>query len=224
MSEAPSAENQYTEPQLWADDIAAIIAQLRLKRPVLVGWSYGGFVICDYLRAYGQEAIAGINFVGAATTLNAAAFGVFLGPGFVDHVPGAIAADLPTNIRTIRSFIGGCTARPLPADEFETALCWNMVVPSKVRAALVARVIDSDDVLKKLDKPVLVTHGQRDTVVYPAMADHIIRTCRRSTASWYPEVGHAAFLEDPGRFNRELGEFVLATRSSALLSTISLPA
>jgi len=66
MSEAPQAQEHYTEPQPWADDIAAIIEQLGLDRPVLVGWSYAGFIICDYVRAYGQDAIAGINFVGAA--------------------------------------------------------------------------------------------------------------------------------------------------------------
>jgi pimeloyl-ACP methyl ester carboxylesterase len=76
MSEAPEAQEHYTEPQPWADDIAAIIDQLGLKHLTLVGWSYAGFVICDYVRSYGQNVIAGINFVGAAVTLDRAAFGV----------------------------------------------------------------------------------------------------------------------------------------------------
>src|SRR5262245_48169730 len=82
MSEVPAAPENYTQAELWADDIAAIVSQLGLERPVLVGWSYGGFVICDYVRAYGQLAIAGINFVGAAVTLDTAAFGVLIGPDF----------------------------------------------------------------------------------------------------------------------------------------------
>src|SRR3977135_3466081 len=63
MSEAPEAREHYSEPQPWADDIAAIIDQVGLNHPGLVGWSYGGFVICDYVRACGQDDIAGINFV-----------------------------------------------------------------------------------------------------------------------------------------------------------------
>ena len=55
MSEAPLEPEHYTDGRLWADDVAAIIDQLGLDRPVLVGWSYGGFVICDYVRAYGQD-------------------------------------------------------------------------------------------------------------------------------------------------------------------------
>lgn len=213
MSEAPGAQEQYTESQPWADDIAAIIAQLHLDQTVLVGWSYGGFIICDYVRAYGQDAIAGINFVGAAVTLDTAAFGVLIGPGFLDHVPGATADDLPSNIHAIRNFVRGCTTRPLPSEEREAALCWNMVVPPRVRGALVTRRIDSDDVLGKLRRPVLMTQGRSDTVVLPAMGEQILKKCRTSTASWYPETGHAPFLEDTARFNRELAEF--ARQSSA---------
>jgi pimeloyl-ACP methyl ester carboxylesterase len=45
MSEAPLEPEHYSDGALWADDVAAIIDQLRLDRPVVVGWSYGGFVI-----------------------------------------------------------------------------------------------------------------------------------------------------------------------------------
>ena len=54
MSDRPLDADQYQDARLWAADIAAVIDQLNLERPTLVGWSYGGFVICDYLRAYGE--------------------------------------------------------------------------------------------------------------------------------------------------------------------------
>jgi non-heme chloroperoxidase len=204
MSEAPQAPEHYTQAQLWGDDIAAIIDHLDLEQPILVGWSYGGFVICDYVRAHGQETIGGINFVSAAVTLDTAAFGVLIGPGFLEHVPGATADDFLANIQAMRAFVRGFTARPLPRDEYETALCWNIAVPARVRGALVSRVIDSDSVLRALERPVIMTHGLGDTVVLPAMGNHILKTCRASIASWYAETGHAPFLEDPLRFNGEL--------------------
>jgi non-heme chloroperoxidase len=108
MSQAPPEPGHYTDAQLWADDLAAIIDQLGLDRPVLVGWSYGGFIICDYLRAHGQERIGAIDFAAAATQLGEAAFGTLIGPGFLDHVPDATTDDLPTNIRGIR----GLAERP----------------------------------------------------------------------------------------------------------------
>jgi len=53
MSEAPPEVEAYTEPRRWAGDVAAVIEQLGLVRPLIVGWSYGGFVTCDYVRAFG---------------------------------------------------------------------------------------------------------------------------------------------------------------------------
>lgn len=207
MSDAPLETEHYTEPQLWADDIAAIIDQLGLDKPVLVGWSYAGFIICDYVRSYGTAKVAGINFVGAATTLKEAVFGTLIGPGFLEHVAGATSTDLTANIEAIRNFVRGCTYSRLTPEAFETAICWNMVVPAKVRAELLARVIDSDDVLATLAVPVLVTHGQEDTLILPAMGQHLLALCPSARASWYAATGHAPFLENPTRFNDELYRF-----------------
>jgi non-heme chloroperoxidase len=212
MSEAPLETDRYTDPRLWADDVAAIVAALRLDRPVLVGWSYGAFVICDYLRVHGQDRVAAINFVEGAVKLGEQAFGTLIGPGFLDHFVGATADDLPTNIRTMRSFLKTCVAKPVTADDFETALCWNMVVPARIRANLAARDIDGDDVLRALEVPLLVTHGRQDTVVLPAMAEHVLATCPTAEASWYEGVGHVPHLEEPERLNRELAALTRRVR------------
>jgi non-heme chloroperoxidase len=213
MSEAPLEPEHYTNARLWADDVAAIIDQLRLDRPVLVGWSYGGFVICDYLRAHGQDRIAAIDFAGAVITLGGAAFGTLIGPGFLDHFPDATADDLPTNIRGIRGLVKGWPAKPYPAEEVETLLCSAMVVPAQIRANLGAREIDGDDVLRTLHVPLLVSHGRADTVVLPAMAEHVLATCPTAEPSWYEGVGHTAFLEAPERFNRELAALTRRARA-----------
>jgi non-heme chloroperoxidase len=97
-------------------------------------------------------------------------------------------------------------ARPLGAEDLETALAWNMAVPARVRASLAARNIDGDDVLRALSVPVLVTQGRADTVVLPPMAEHILAVCPTAEASWYDGVGHVPHLEAPERFNRELAE------------------
>ena len=213
MSEAPLEPEHYADGKLWADDVAAIIDELGLDRPVLVGWSYGSFVICDYIRAYGQDRIAAIDLVEGAAKLGEAAFGTLIGPGFLDHFVGATADDLPTNIGTMRAFLRACAAKPTLAADFETALCWNIVVPAQVRANLAARELDCDDVLRALDVPLLVTQGRADTVVLSAMAEHILATCPTAEASWYDGVGHLPHLEEPERFNRELAELTRRVRA-----------
>jgi pimeloyl-ACP methyl ester carboxylesterase len=206
MSEAPLEPEHYTAGELWADDLAAIIDQLELEGSVFVGWSYGAFVICDYVRRYGQDRIAAIDFVGGAVKLGEAAFGTLIGPGFLEHFADATADDLPTNIRGMRSFVRACAAKELSADDFETAACWNVAVPARIRANLAARQIDDDDVLRVLQVPLLVTQGRADSVVLPAMAEHVLATCPVAEASWYDGVGHLPHMEEPERFNRELAD------------------
>jgi non-heme chloroperoxidase len=213
MSEAPLEPEHYTDSELWAADVAAIIKELRLDRPVLVGWSYGAFIICDYLRAYGQEQIAAIEFVEGAVKLGNAAFGTLIGPAFLDHFADATADDLPTNIRGMREFVKACAAEPLSADDLATAVCWNIVVPARIRANLAAREIDCDDVLRTLHVPLLVTQGRADSVVLSAMAEHILATCPDAEASWYEGVGHLPHLQEPERFNRELAELTRRVRT-----------
>jgi pimeloyl-ACP methyl ester carboxylesterase len=206
MSEQPLEPEAYTDGRLWADDVAAIIDELRLDRAVVVGWSYGAFVICDYVRSYGQGRIAAINFVEGAVKMGEAAFGTFIGPAFLDHFVGATADDLPTNISAMRSFVRACIVKQVSTDDLETAICWNVVVPAAVRANLGARELDFDDVLRALEAPLLVTHGRGDSVVLPAMAEHVLATCPTAVASWYEGVGHVPHLEESERFNRELAE------------------
>jgi len=213
MSQAPLEPEHYTGARLWADDVAAIIDQLRLDRPVLVGWSYGGFIICDYLRTHGQDRIAAIDFVAGGVKLGAAAFGTLIGPGFLDHFADATADDLPTNIRGMRGLVKAWPAKPYPPEEVETLLCSSMTVPAQIRANLAAREIDGDDVLRTLQVPLLVTQGRADTIVLPAMAEHVLATCPTAEPSWYEGVGHTPHLEQPDRFNRELADLTRRARA-----------
>ena len=66
-SDKPLDAAFYRESSRWAQELDSVIAGAHLQRPALVGWSYGGRVICDYLLSYGDDSIAGINFVGATT-------------------------------------------------------------------------------------------------------------------------------------------------------------
>ena len=205
MSEKPLDVEPYVDARHWADDLNAVIGQLELDRPVLVGWSYGGYVVTDYLAAYGEAAIAGIDLVGGAV-LRTPSF-EHIGPGLLENAGDACGPDLRTSIASMLRFLRACTVRPLSDDEWTTALCWNMVVPTEVRGALFAREIDADAVLSRLSVPVLVTHGRADAIVLPSMAEHVIEVCGTARASWYEDVGHLPFLEDSDRFDRELAEF-----------------
>jgi non-heme chloroperoxidase len=48
-SEKPTNAESYNNSKVWADDINAVIKAKNLKKPIIVGWSYGGFIISDYV-------------------------------------------------------------------------------------------------------------------------------------------------------------------------------
>lgn len=207
MSDAPLERREYADGEKWADDVAAILEQLNLTKPILIGWSYAGCVICDYLRKYGDRQIAGINFVAAAAALGRNVPEALTGTVFAQHARAACAGDLPTNISAMRSFLRDCLGTQCSADDFEVALAAAMVVDPKIRGFLLRREESYESALNAITVPVLVTHNRKDRIVPPAMSDHILRHCKTASASWYPSETHAPFFEASLRFNTELSDF-----------------
>lgn len=209
MSEAPGRVEDYTDGALWAADIAAVIEQRGLKNPVLVSWSFGGFVISDYLSVHGDGKVAGVNYVGWGVVMgNTEEELRFVGRGFHDFYHGAISEDMPTVINAMRGFVHACLGKPVPREDVETLIAFNVMVPRFTRLACTLRkAIDFTPVIAKLDVPVLATYGTKDTIALPIAGEHIAKMCKRATASFYDGAGHAPFLEEPERFNRELAAF-----------------
>jgi non-heme chloroperoxidase len=204
-SDKPVEKERYAQDGPWADELAAVIGAAGLKRPVLVGWSYGGRVITDYVRARGTGGIAGINFVAAVTKSGSE----LLGPG-IRNIGGMLSDDLANNIAATRAFLRACFERQPDADEFETMLAYNMVIPAKVRVAVVNRVPNPGDILARLALPVLVSQGAQDQQILLAFAQFTASAVPGATLSVYDGVGHSPFFEAAPRFNRELAAFVRA--------------
>ena len=64
-SDKPLDKAPYHDNKAWGDEVKAVMDAAGLKRPVLVGWSYAGRVISDYVTTHGADRLAGINFVDA---------------------------------------------------------------------------------------------------------------------------------------------------------------
>lgn len=206
-SDKPLDPAAYRDDRRWADDVAAIIAAAGLKRPVLVGWSYAGRVVSDYLRWHGQDRVAGVNFVAAVVMTG----GGLMGPGR-RHFAEMTQGDLAANVTGTRAFLRACFTRQLPQDAFETMLAFNMAVPPQVRAMVLDRTPNPGDLLPQLAMPVLFTHGADDQIVRPAMSEQAAARVPHARLSMYGDTGHVPFAEDAGRFNAELAAFVRAAQ------------
>jgi non-heme chloroperoxidase len=202
-SDKPLVAEAYRESRRWADDIDAIIKQVGLRKPVLVGWSYGGRVMNDYLTHYGDGGIAGLNYVAATSTAKPGVLGEGL-----KLIPGMASEDLVTNIETTKKFLVTCFTIQPSAEDMATALAYNMMAPAKVRGFLGGRPANYDDVLGRIKVPVLVTQGRDDRLVLPAMSEHTLSVVKHAKGVFYDGVGHSPFYEVADRFNADLAAFV----------------
>lgn len=202
-SDKPPDPVFYREHRRWAGELRSVMEAANLKKPVLVGWSYGGRIIAEYLMEHGDKNIAGVNFVGAFLKVD----NQTRGPA-TPAVLKMTSEDLAENIKNTIAFLKFCTARPLPSDELQTMLAYNMIVSAKIRGYMLNRPELYEDALKKITVPVLVSHGQEDRVALMTVARYTASVISHARTSFYASVGHMPFWEDPTRFNRELGEFV----------------
>ena len=73
-------------------------------------------------------------------------------------------------------------------------LGYNVSVPPHVRQALFSRSFDNDDLLPKIRKPVLITHGIEDAVVKPAVVEQHKASDPSRAGPPHGERGTRAFL------------------------------
>jgi pimeloyl-ACP methyl ester carboxylesterase len=204
-SEKP--RDAYGDARLWADDVHAVITTLGLDLPILCGWSYGGIVISDYVRFYGENAIAATNWVGAISRLGEPILSSgFIGAEFPTLAPGLFTENVEESAATLERFIRLCFHGEAPPEDLYFFLGFNTMVPPHVRLGLFSRTLDNEDVIKTMRKPMLLSYGERDAIVLPAMGRHLAKIVPHARLSLYPDVGHAPSWEAPERFNRELRE------------------
>ncbi|GAA2783298.1 alpha/beta hydrolase [Crossiella cryophila] len=204
-SEAP--DGGYDDPAAWAADLAAVLEHAS-GPAVVLGWSYGGLVIADYLRVRGDAALAGIVLVGAVTEIGPDRPGGATGPVLTTGLREMLSPDDEVARPALREFIAGGTAVPLPQDEQDRQLGTALATPAAVRKAVFKRDIGSAEALSKVTVPTLVLHGDSDEVVLPVAGRYAADTVPGAAASWYPGCGHAPFLERPADFDVELAHFL----------------
>jgi len=200
----------YDDPKIWASDIEAVLAAERIESgAVLLGWSYGGLVICDYLAEFGAAAVDAIVLVGAITSIGPGQKGGRVGSSMRAAIPAAMSEDPRESIRALGSFGTALTGPAEGKGVASQALFGaSLSTPPRVRAALFNRAVGHDELLAGLTVPALILHGTADTVVDVSAARHAAGLIPAATASYWEGCDHGPFVEDPQRFVAEVSEFV----------------
>lgn len=209
----PWTTDAYTSED-WGGDIAHIMAQKGLEKPVLIGWSMGGSVISAYVRHHGTEDISGIVFAAGALS-----FAGRQNPPDPDTMPPEAAEtmrsmmqmlspDIQANLAGTSAFVDNLAAVPLSEDIMEEALIYNMMLPAYVRSAMFENQTSYDDLANTIDVPTILIHGDADALVPYDVAVINQPLIPGSRLITYEGIGHAPFLEAPARFNKDVAEFV----------------
>ncbi|MEZ4606906.1 MAG: alpha/beta hydrolase [Deinococcales bacterium] len=183
---------------------------LQLQNVVLVAWSYGGLVACDYLRFYGAEALSALVMVAAATKMAQRSAANHYGPGVTQDMPKMTATDFNKQYSALESFLNRCTAKPFSSEEFGRQIAINMMTPAQVRLGLISRKLDNDDVLSQHQLPMLCIQGSEDQMVTVGSSEHSLSLNQnpKSRLSFYEGVGHMPFVEETERFVSDLSAFI----------------
>jgi pimeloyl-ACP methyl ester carboxylesterase len=202
----------------FAGDVKAVIEATTAGRVVLVPWSYGGSVAFAYVRKFGLARVAAINIAASRSAFGPSSLRAEMSTAERTALEKRSAAmrsdDLEVNAAATRDFIGDLMATPLGESEMATFFTFNMMTPAYVRRVMRSFRPDNKDLAPQLKLPVLVSHGDADSLVLLKDAQRTHRMIAGSRLSIYEGVGHMPFYERPERFNHELAEFVASVQDS----------
>ena len=196
-------------PDAYADDLAALIDELKLSDVRLVAQSMGGWTCMEYaLRNPGT-----LRSLVMASTSGALDFRQLQGAAkaqidaWIARAP-AIRADLEA--RDILSAHGERMAREQPA----AAVLYRQIsqlTPAEFKTAVRARIFKMRDrppaLLAGLKLPVLFLTGDEDCLFPSAAGPAFAALAFNGHAVRVPKAGHSVYFERPAEFNRIVEEF-----------------
>ena len=121
-----------------------------------------------------------------------------------------VSTDLKIYLEGTREFLRQCFLKQ-PDDATFNLLYANaaMALPEMTRTSQKGISNPAQVALPKVKVPVLIIQDDKDALVKREMVEVGRRLMPRAKVSIYADTGHAPFLEQPDRFNKELIGFVL---------------
>ncbi|MFO1456047.1 MAG: alpha/beta hydrolase [Steroidobacteraceae bacterium] len=205
----PWAESAYTTTRAWADDVDAVIRARKLRRPLIVAWSFGGYVTTHYIKHHGTAGIAGAVMVGS----NAGLPPPPTDPAAIARFEAAKAAnarrppDIEAGIADGHGFVKVMVVKPPPPDMAEIMFATNQMMPPYARRAMSNLPLQLDDVVPKMTTPVMLLVGEKDLSQSVEALTALAKRLPDGRVKVIPGAGHAAFIDAPQEFDADILEF-----------------
>ena len=171
---------------------------------VLVAWSLGALETLDYLRQHGSSRIAGLvivdSSVGEGPAPSAASLNEPPRPSFADELRNDRA-------KAVGDFVSAIFRKPLPQAELDALRDTALRMPLEASLSLFPSTVPREQwrrIVHRFGKPLLYVI----TPQFATQADILQATRPGTRVELFRDAGHALFVDEPGRFNDLLDDFV----------------
>ncbi len=190
-------ESKYASLQGYADDLIALVSELELRRPVVVGHSVSA-MIAVLAAVREPELFSQLVLLGPSPCyLNDGDYPGGFERKDIDDLLSAMDSNFFGWSSMIAPVIMGNPDRPELAGELNENFC--RTDPSIARQfARVTFLSDSREDLAKLSVPSLIVQCSTDALVPPAVGDYMHAQMPGSTLAVLTATGHCPHMSDPG--------------------------
>ena len=196
---------QYTM-ESYVEDLENIISELKLDKPILCGFSMGGYIT---LRANEKQPENYKALIFANTATNSDNDEAKLKrSGAISSIEKDGVEPFLEKFFTVAFSENYTEKEPLKLQELKDKIMhFNPVGIKGGLLAMVSRT-DTTQSLQKIDIPVLLISGENDKVISPDIMEQMASDIKNSTVVSLSDSGHVSMLEKPEQFNNTIKVFL----------------
>jgi pimeloyl-ACP methyl ester carboxylesterase len=187
-----------------ADDAAAFLEAVAVRRATVVGHSLGTFIARRLAVAHPTR-VARLVLIGSGAS----------GSNEVTRELQGSLRDLPDPVSSdfARAFQRSTVYAPVPPEFFEQIVAESLKLPARLWRAVLDGLLAFADVeqLGRISAPTLLLWGDHDALFARADQSRLVTAIPRARLRIYPETGHCPNWERPEEVARDLVSFMQET-------------
>ncbi|WP_211749867.1 alpha/beta hydrolase [Paenibacillus sp. Marseille-Q4541] len=189
-----------------ADDVKAVIDELKITNATLLGFSMGGAVAIRYMARHNGYGVASLVLAGAAAPVFTKRDDFDYGMDPAELTEQLIDATYEDRPKMLANFGLQFTKTKSKSEMMMwlESLCYQASHHGTIKAAESLRDEDLRPDLKQINVPTVIFQGAKDKICEPDLARLTNEAIAGSRLIEFEESGHAMMFDEQAKFNEEL--------------------